>query len=175
MYGQLFASFFKIGLFTFGGGYAMLPLIQKEMLGHQWATESEILDYYALAQVTPGIIAVNVSTFIGYKLKGILGALCTMAGVIAPSLIIITILAFGLAKVWETPLVQAAFEGIQLMVPALILPIVWKMIRQRATGVLSVCIMLFALICALMKVSTILILFLCAGMSIFCYALGRKK
>ena len=65
IYWQLFTSFFKIGLFTFGGGYAMLPLIQKEMISHKWATEKEILNYYALSQVTPGIIAVNVSTFIG--------------------------------------------------------------------------------------------------------------
>lgn len=175
LYWQLFASFFKIGLFTFGGGYAMLPLIQKEMLKHKWATEREILDYYALSQVTPGIIAVNVSTFIGYKLKGVWGALCTMAGVVMPSLIIITLLALGLNKIWDNPLVQNAFASIQLMVPALILPIVIKMIHDRAQNILCVVLMLLAFIMALSGFSPVVILLICGAISAGWFYIRNKK
>ena len=175
LYWELFISFFKIGLFTFGGGYAMLPLIQREMQKHKWATEKEILNYYALSQVTPGIIAVNVSTFIGYELKGWLGAVCTMLGVVMPSLIIITLLALGLNKIWDHPVVQSAFSSIQLMVPALILPIVVRMVRQRAKSVLGVVLMLMALVLALLDCSPILILFVCGSISLIFFYLRRDK
>ena len=86
-------SMLKIGLFTFGGGYAMLPMLQKEVVEKRhWATEEEIMDYYALGQCTPGIIAINVATFIGYKNRGVLGAIFSTAGMVFPSLIIITII-----------------------------------------------------------------------------------
>ena len=86
---DLYISWFKMGLFTFGGGYAMLPMIQKEVIDrHHWATEDEIMDYYAIGQVTPGIISVNTATFVGYKLKGIIGGIVATLGVISPSFII---------------------------------------------------------------------------------------
>ncbi len=175
LYWQLFTCFFKIGLFTFGGGYAMLPMIQREILSRKWATKKEILDYYALAQITPGIIAVNISTFIGYKLKGGLGALCTMVGVVAPSLIIITLLALGLNEVWDNKMIQDAFAGVRLMVPALILPIVVRMIRDRATNMLSVFLMFIALILALCSVSPIIILIVCGLISALFYCIRDKK
>ena len=175
IYWELFASFFKIGLFTFVGGYAMLPLIQREMKSHQWATEKEILNYYALSQVTPGIIAVNVSTFIGYKLKGWFGALCTMLGVVLPSLIIITVLALGLNEVWHNAIVQSAFSSIQLMVPALILPIVVRMVHERANDFLGVFLMLLALVLALLNYSPILILFVCGIISLGIFYLRNRK
>ena len=175
LYWQLFFSFFKIGLFTFGGGYAMLPLIRHEMKRHKWATEKEILNYYALSQVTPGIIAVNVSTFVGYKLKGWLGAICTMIGMITPSVVIITLLGFGLNKIWDEPVIQNAFSSIQVMVPALILPIIVRMIRQRAQNTMSLLVMLLALVLALLDFSPIFILSLCGLISVLNSYLGWLK
>ncbi len=175
LYWQLFYSFFKIGLFTFGGGYAMLPLIQREMTRHKWATDKEILDYYALSQVTPGIIAVNMSTFIGYKKKGLSGAIVTMTGIVLPSLIIITLIALGLKEIWGNKMVKDAFEGIQLMVPALILPIVVNMVRQRAKTATGITLMVLALVMALLGLSPIFILFVCALMSVLFFKLGWKK
>ena len=91
---DLFWTFCKIGALTFGGGYAMLPLIQREIVENKkWSTEKEILDYYAVGQCTPGVIAVNTATFIGYKLKGIIGGIVATLGVIFPSIVIILIIA----------------------------------------------------------------------------------
>lgn len=175
IYWELFATFFKIGLFTFGGGYAMLPLIQREMLQHKWAKEKEILDYYALSQITPGIIAVNVSTFIGYKIKGWLGAVCTMIGVVSPSLIIITLLALGLNKLWDNEIVQSAFSSVQLMVPALILPIVVRMVHERAQDGLSVFLMFLAFGMALWNISPVIILIICGLVSAVWHLIRNKR
>ena len=91
---ELFFIFFRIGGFTFGGGYAMLPAIQMELVEkRKWATNEEIIDYYAISQCTPGIIAVNTATFIGYKRKGVIGGIVATLGMVAPSLTIITIIA----------------------------------------------------------------------------------
>ncbi|MBQ3696173.1 MAG: chromate transporter [Alphaproteobacteria bacterium] len=175
IYWDLFISFFKIGLFTFGGGYAMLPLIQKIMKQRGWATEKEILNYYALSQMTPGIIAVNISTFVGYKLKGWSGAICTMIGIIAPSLIVITLLALGLSKIWTDPIVQNAFASVQLMVPALILPIIVKMVKDRATDRFCLVLMGLALFLALLNCSPVEILLLCGFVSFLRFYMRGKK
>ena len=91
---HLFMAFARIGAFTFGGGYAMLPMLQKEVVEkYHWATEDEIMDYYAIGQCTPGIIAVNTATFVGYKTAGIPGADLATLGMITPSIIIITVIA----------------------------------------------------------------------------------
>ena len=90
---DLYATWFKMGLFTFGGGMAMLPIIEREVVQkHKWATEEEILDYYAIGQCTPGIIAVNTATFVGYYQKGVIGGIAATLGVISPSFIIISFL-----------------------------------------------------------------------------------
>ena len=90
---ELFSTWFKMGAFTFGGGYAMLPMIQREVIEkHHWVTEDDIMDYYAIGQVTPGIIAVNTATFVGYDVAGIIGGIVATLGVITPSLIIISII-----------------------------------------------------------------------------------
>jgi len=147
----------------------MLPLIQKEMLRHKWATEQEILDYYALSQITPGIIAVNVSTFVGYKIKRWRGAICAMLGIVAPSLIIITAMVYILNNVWDHPLVKGAFESVQLMVPALILPIIVRMVRQRATNIWGIFLMLLAFVLVCFNLSPILILAICGLTSGLCF------
>ncbi len=108
----------------------MLPLLQKEIVTKGWATDDELLDYYAIGQVTPGIIAINVSTFVGFRVKGFFGAVSTMFGMIFPSILIISSLAYGLAFVWENSYVQHAFAGMRLMIAALLAPMVVKMIQK---------------------------------------------
>jgi chromate transporter len=129
-YLDLIWTFFKMGCITFGGGYSMLPVIERELVEkRRWASLEEVMDYFALGQVTPGVIAVNVSTFIGYKRKGILGGILTTLGFVLPSVIIITIIAAFLDRFAELPLVQHAFGGIRIAVGALILEAVVKLVK----------------------------------------------
>ncbi len=117
---DLFFSFAKIGLFTFGGGLAMLPMLKAEVVEKKgWATEDELLDYYAVGQCTPGIIAVNTATFIGYNKKGILGGIIATLGVVFPSVVIILLIASVLAGFMDVPLVASALTGIRAVVCAL--------------------------------------------------------
>lgn len=127
---KLFATFFKIGLFVFGGGYGMLPFLQKEIVEKGWISEDELLDYYAIGQVTPGIIAVNISTFVGYKLAGMKGALCTLLGILLPSVIVISTLFYSFSLVQEEQLFKSVLRGIQLVIPALIFPTLLRMMRH---------------------------------------------
>ena len=126
----LFASFARIGGFTFGGGYAMLPMLQKEVVEkHHWATEDEVLDYFAIGQCTPGIIFVNTATFIGYKQKGVAGAIAATVGGVFPSVCIVMLIAAALNNFAELPVVQHAFAGIRVVVSVLIINAVlgmWK-------------------------------------------------
>jgi chromate transporter len=127
---KLFWTFFKIGAFTFGGGYAILPILERELIRKKgWTTMDEVMDYYTIAQVTPGIIAINVSTFIGYKLKGIMGSIVSTLAFISPACVIITLIAAFLSNYQDLPLVQHAFGGIRVAVGALVLDTVIKMIR----------------------------------------------
>ena len=115
IYLDLFCTFARIGAFTFGGGYAMLPLIQREVVEKKhWASEDEVMDYYAVGQCTPGVIAVNTATFIGYYQKGILGGICATLGVVTPSVIIILIIANLLTAFSSYPIVQHALGGIRI-------------------------------------------------------------
>ena len=128
---HLFMAFARIGAFTFGGGYAMLPMLQKEVVDkYHWATEDEIMDYYAIGQCTPGIIAVNTATFIGYKTAGIPGAVFATLGIITPSVIIITIIAACLRNFADLPVVKHAFNGIRACVCVLILNAVTKLAQK---------------------------------------------
>lgn len=128
---KLYITFFKIGIVTFGGGYAMLPILQRDIVDkNKWATEEELLDYYAIGQCTPGVIAVNVATFIGYKLKGVVGGILTTLGVISPSVIIISIIAAFITNFSDIPFVQHAFSGIRVCVCVLILNAVLKISKN---------------------------------------------
>lgn len=137
---QIFTIFARIGAFTFGGGYAMLPILVKEIVEEKkWASEGELIDYYAIGQCTPGIIAVNTATMIGYKRKGIPGAIAATMGMVFPSLVIIMLIASFFQRFQDYQLVQHAFAGIQITVVALILDIVvkmWKRSVKDYTGVL---------------------------------------
>ena len=100
---DLFRAFFMIGAMTFGGGYAMLPMLEREIVQkHKWATQEEILNYFAIGQCTPGIIAVNTATFVGYKTKKEIGGIVATLGVVAPSIVIITVIAMVLQNFMDT-------------------------------------------------------------------------
>ncbi|MDR0877949.1 MAG: chromate transporter [Treponema sp.] len=129
-YLELIWVFIKIGVTTFGGGYAMLPVLDRELIRKKgWIDMDEVMDYYTIAQVTPGIIAVNVSTFVGYKRKGFFGgALATIAFVL-PGVILMTIIGIFIQRFAEYPAVQHAFAGIRVAVGALILETVLKLCK----------------------------------------------
>ncbi len=130
-YIDLFFTFAKVGVMTFGGGYAMLPILQREVVESKgWATEEELMDYFAIGQCTPGIIAVNVATFIGQKLKGILGGIIATLGVAFPSIVIISLLAGVIEAFSHIALVQHAFGGIRICVCILILNAVVKLLQK---------------------------------------------
>ena len=132
-YLELFLTFARIGVCTFGGGYAMLPILQLEMVEKRaWTTEDELMDYYAIGQCTPGVIAVNTATFIGYKRKGILGAICATAGVVFPSLVIIIIIAAFIQQFAHLQIVQNAFSGVRIAVCALVVQSVWKLAKKAS-------------------------------------------
>ncbi|MFP4661173.1 MAG: chromate transporter [Halanaerobiales bacterium] len=143
---ELFIAFFKIGLFTFGGGYAMLPLIQKEMLAHNWITLEEFLDIVAISQMTPGAIAINNATFVGYKLAGVPGIIATTIGVISPSLIIIAIVATLMKKFSDHPYVEAAWIGIRPAVVGLIMVAVISLGSEAITTYRGVIIALISIL-----------------------------
>lgn len=129
--GSLFWTFAKMGVMTFGGGYAMLPILQREVVEkNQWATEEELMDYFAIGQCTPGIIAVNTATFIGQKQRGIAGGILSTLGVVFPSLIIISILAGLITNFSHLVWVQNAFRGIQVCVCILIFNAVTKLLKK---------------------------------------------
>ena len=138
---EIFWSFFKIGLFTFGGGYAMIPLIQREVIDHRkWIPASEFLDLLTLAQSVPGPIAINTAVFVGYKRSGLRGACASPLGAVLPSFLIILAIALFFAGIRQNPVVDAAFKGMRPAVVALIIaPLVtltrgmhWSMIVLAA-------------------------------------------
>lgn len=127
-YFQLFWSFFKIGAFTFGGGYAMIPLIQKEVVNKKaWLAENEFIDMLAIAQSVPGPISLNTAVFVGNKMKGIKGSLFASLGIILPSFIIILLIALVFTEFKNNPGVERVFKGIRPAVVALIAAPLWKM------------------------------------------------
>ena len=131
IYADLFLTFAKIGVCTFGGGYAMLPILQREVVEKKgWATEEELTDYFAVGQCTPGIIAVNTATFIGYKHKGVPGGVLTTLGVVFPSLVIISLLAGVITTFSHLAWVQHAFGGVRVCVCILILNAVVKLYKK---------------------------------------------
>ena len=121
IYLQLFYTFFLIGLFTFGGGYAMIPMIQEQVVGNGWISEKALTDFIAISEATPGPFALNISTFVGNSVGGIFGAICATIGVILPSLIIIIIVAMIMKKFMKNRFVQGALAGVKPIVLALIL------------------------------------------------------
>ena len=138
---KLYITFLRIGLLCFGGGYAILPILEKEIIkNHAWATQEEIMDYFAIGQCTPGLIAVNIATFIGNKRKGIMGGIIATLGFATPSVIIILILSVLLQNFADYTLVKHAFAGIRVAVSILVLNTVLSMWKSSVVDFISFCI-----------------------------------
>ena len=144
---QLFISFAKIGVMTFGGGLAMLPMLERELVENKkWVKTEEILDYYAVGQCTPGIIAVNTATFVGYKQSKVLGAIFATVGVVFPSVVIISAIAAVLSNFADIPAVQHAFAGIRIAVCALITSAVIKLAKSNVKNLVQIIIAVAAFV-----------------------------
>ncbi|MBQ3118334.1 MAG: chromate transporter [Clostridia bacterium] len=167
---ELFKSFFMIGAFTFGGGYAMLPMLEKEVVTkHKWATMEEISNYFAIGQCTPGIIAVNTATFVGYKQKKNIGGIIATLGVVTPSVIIILVLAGILDIIFEYQIVKSAFAGISVAVCALLVQALWKLAKSGVKDVYTAIVALMsAIVSVFLKLSPILIVVVTAIVTV-CY------
>lgn len=176
-YLELFISFAKIGVMTFGGGYAMLPILQNEICDNKhWAEDSEIMDYYAIGQCTPGVIAINVSTFIGKKRKGILGGIIATLGMAFPSFVIISIIAALINNFMDIIWVQHAFSGIRICVCVFIFNAVIKLWKSAVVD--KITIIIFALVflgSIFLKLSPILYVVVAALAGILFTMLGVRK
>lgn len=176
---ELFSAFFRIGFFTIGGGYAMLPMLQREVVDrYKWTTEEEIMDYYAIGQSTPGVIAINTATFIGYKKKGVIGGIVATIGMVVPSWIIIMLIAVFFQQFSDLVLVQKAFSGIRVVVVVLILNAVIKMGKKAITNYMGVSMLIAAFVgIAFFKASPIYIIIASGiiGILLNTYKVGGKK
>lgn len=163
---DLYVSWFKMGLFTFGGGYAMLPMIQKEVIEkHHWATEEEVMDYYAIGQCTPGIIAVNTATFVGYYQKGVIGGIAATLGVISPSIIIISLIASVLSNFAEITIVQNALAGIRVAVCFLMGTSILKLWKSSVKDITGIVLFVIALLLAYFANVSVVIIVVLAGVA----------
>lgn len=163
-YLELFINFAKVGVMTFGGGYAMIPILEREIVEKKgWASNEELMDYYAVAQCTPGIIAVNTATFVGNKLYGIPGGIVATLGLVFPSLVIIMLLAGLLTNFAGLAVVQHAFAGIRVCVCVLIFNSVVKLWKKAVVDKLSLvlCLAVFAL-SAVLDLSPVVYVAVCA-------------
>ena len=174
---RLFLTFAKIGAFTFGGGYAMIPLIQRETAEKQgWVSPEDILDVVAIAESTPGPIAINAATFIGYHAAGVPGAACATLGVTTPSFLIIAALSMLLQRFQEFQAVRYAFWGIRAGVLALILRALWTMYRHCPKSAVAYSIMGLAFVAvAALKFSALPVILLCAGAGLAARAVAERQ
>lgn len=162
---ELFWVFAKIGVSTFGGGYAMLPILERELAKkRKWVTTEEIADYYAIGQCTPGVISVNTATFIGYKQKGILGGIVATLGIIFPSILIISLIAGFIESYKNLDFIQNAFNGIKVCVGALILSAVFKLWKSSVKDKTTLLIFTVTFIISLIFDLSPIILLVFAGL-----------
>ncbi len=163
---QIFASFFRIGAFTFGGGYAMIPLIQHEAVEkRKWVTDEDILDIVAIAESTPGPIAINSATFVGYRAAGVVGSVCATLGVVIPSFVVILALSFVLAQFQDVQAVKYAFNGIRVGVLALLIKALWSMYKKSPKGWVAYVVMGASLL--LTAVFSVNVIFVIIGCAVF--------
>ncbi|MBE5938666.1 MAG: chromate transporter [Lachnospiraceae bacterium] len=168
----LFWTFSKIGVLTFGGGYAMLPMLQKEVVEkNHWCSEDDLMDYFAIGQCTPGIIAVNTATFIGYRIKGIFGGIFATLGVVFPSIVIITIIAAFISNFASLTVVSHALNGIKICVCALILDAVIKLGKKSVID--KYCLIIFFGVFIISLLADISAIFLIIAAGIAGYVLGK--
>lgn len=166
----LFAAFFRIGLFTFGGGFAMLPLIEKEVVEKLgWAEKEEILDIFALAQSVPGAIGVNTAVFIGGRLYGVPGAIVALLGVVTPSILIILIIAQFFVQFQTNPYVASAFNGVRAAVVGLIAAAAVRVGREAIIDRFGLVIALGALLLSVFKIIPVIWVMVLGGLSGYLY------
>ena len=147
-YIDILFTFSKVGLFTFGGGYAMIPIVERELIAKKgWTTMDDVMEYYTISQITPGLIGVNLSTFVGYKLKGVIGGILGTMGYVLPGAVLITIAALFISNFADIPEVAHAFTGVRIAVGALILDTVIKMVKGvfKDIKALAIYLIVFAL------------------------------
>ena len=175
---QLFSTFFRIGAFTFGGGYAMIPLIQRETVEKQgWISDDDILEVVAIAESTPGPIAINAATFIGFRVAGFFGSVCATLGVVLPSFVIILLISGILRQFQHVDAVRYAFVGIRAGVLALIVKTFWGMFKKCKKSGFIYALMITVFACVVFwDVSVVLLLLLCAlaGLAVKLWT-GREK
>lgn len=161
---KLFTTFFRIGAFTFGGGYAMIPLIQREVVdNHKWLTEDDILEIIVISESTPGPIAINSATFVGYRTAGIFGAAAATFGVVLPSFLLISLIALVLTEFKDIKLVQYAFGGIRAGVLALLVKALHKMYQKAPKGIFGYMIMGIAFfVSAFTGINVLFVILFCA-------------
>ncbi|MBE5776845.1 MAG: chromate transporter [Clostridiales bacterium] len=170
---DLYRTFFTIGAMTFGGGYAMLPMLEREVVNkRKWSTQEELLDYFAIGQCTPGIIAVNTATFVGYKEKGVAGGIAATLGVVSPSIVIIVLIAMVLENFMHIAWVQHAFAGIRVAVCALIVSSVVKLVKSNVKKHWHIALALCAFaVVALLGLSPVWVVIGCVVLSVI---FGKK-
>ncbi|MBQ6947803.1 MAG: chromate transporter [Clostridia bacterium] len=174
---RLFWIFFKIGAFTFGGGYAMIPLIQKEVVeNNKWITDDDILDIIAIAESTPGPIAINSATFVGYKIAGFWGSAAATFGVVLPSFVIILAISFILNQFQNLKAVKYAFFGIRAGVLALLIKALWSMYTKCPKGVLAYILMAAAFIAvAVFDIGVLWVILGCAACGIIVSLITERR
>lgn len=161
---QLFATFFKVGAFTFGGGYAMLALLEEELIvKKKWITSQDMLDIVVIAESTPGVIAVNTATSVGYRVRGIWGALIATLGVVLPSFVIIYALSFAMQAFQDNKWYKAAFTGIQACVTILVVNAFLKLSKQLNKDVFSIVMLVAAFVVATLTDFNIIYVILIGG------------
>ena len=174
---KLFSTFFKIGAFTFGGGHAMIPLIQKEAVEkNKWVTDDDILEIIAIAESTPGPIAINSATFVGYRTCGILGAACATFGVVLPSFALILAISYVLEKFQGLKAVQYAFNGIRAGVLALLFKALWGMFKKSPKGWAAYVVMAAAFVfTAFLKINVLYVIIFCAVFGLITATIADRR
>ena len=173
---ELFLAFARVGVMTFGGGYAMLPILEREIVENKgWASHEEIMDYYAVGQCTPGVIAVNTATFVGFRTAGAAGGIAATLGVVFPSVVILSLIAGVLTNFADIPAVRSAFAGIRVCVCVLIFNAVVKLWKGAVPDKAALCLCLAVFVLsAFLKVSPVVFVVLCAAAGILFTRLGVR-
>jgi len=176
MYLKLLLTFAYIGAFTFGGGYAMLPMFQRELVEkNKWLTNEEVTDFFSISQCLPGIIAANTAIFAGYKHKGILGGIVAALGVALPSVIVILIIAAFISNFSDIPVVQKAFAGLRVCVSVLIINAVFKLRKNSIVDIPAAVIFLIVFLLAVYMIFPVAILIVAAGICGILISTFRKR
>ena len=173
---DLFLTFARIGVLTFGGGYAMIPMLERELVDrHGWATNEELMDYYAVGQCTPGVIAVNTATFVGHKLAGNIGGIVASLGVVFPSFVIITVIAGILSNFADNRLVKSAFAGIRVCVCVLIFNSVVKLYKKAVVDKFTFAVFLCVIVLSFfLDISPVIFVLAAAILGIIIAELGVR-